>query len=1070
MRGIASIRCVVCAAWVQIAVLWLRGAEMDLQTNSLGWAELDSQFVVRTWTTEQGLPQNTVLCLLQSSDGYLWAGTLDGLARFDGLKFTVFDQQNTPALQNQAVLALAEQPAGCLWIGTRGGLVRYCNRVFSPVALGTGEVAVRAICARRAGGMWLGTDLGPVRLENGNVSWCTNYPGFDMYGARQGARCRMVNSLIEDEGGTLWLGDDRGLVRLRPGAQEFEIVYAPEPTLGSRGQGANAVVADRKGGIWFGNSQGLYRFFREKLECHRSEANGFRVWPEPLLWDGQGLWITGGAGSVTRWEDGRLIHYRLPAGMAGKELQCITADREGSLWVGTHTGGLTLMQRRRLLNLTFADGLANDDVWSIGEGPDRSVWIATLGGLSRYANGAFTNYLAGPPPDPINRFQSVLPSRSGTVWAGSAKLFQLQGELLVPVQAEFDGVCFDLRGVPLYQDPGGGLWVASDNLLYRSKNGKWDRWRSRGVGETTQGLPNASVLSVLQDAAGDVWVGTRAGVCRLHGALSECFTKTNGFPADIAGPVLADPDGTVWFCSSKGLIRYKDKRFFLISTQHGLYEDLAYNALEDEFGWLWLNGNRGLQRVRKQDANDLADGKIQRVTCLRYGVADGMLSAEGNGDRGPNSCKARDGRLWFPTTKGVVVVDPRTLTGNDVPPPVVIEQVIADGEVILGDGCAGEIRSSKSEVGGQYAEGKAHATPTPGPRTRNQDLLRLGPGKARSLLIRYTANTFVSPERTRFVYILEGHDSSWSEDGSNLRTAIFTDLRPGRYRFRVKAFNSHGVASARDAELGFSLAPWFYQTWPFYVLCASTVLALAAGLHLLRMNALRRIQQLEQQHALDVERARIARDMHDSLAADLTRIALLADMAQRQSSQGADRSQWSKAGDLARGLVEGIGELIWATNPRNNSLDALASYLRGYAFEFLAAAGLRYRFDFPAEVPPLPISGEARRHLFLAAKEALHNAVKHAHASQIVLGLGLAEGQVAISVDDDGCGFTLHQSPAAEGPLDNLRWSGGNGLRNLQERLGAIGGQCVIQSTAGSGTRIRLTAPLGSVFARESRH
>ena len=338
------------------------------------------------------------------------------------------------------------------------------------------------------------------------------------------------------------------------------------------------------------------------------------------------------------------------------------------------------------------------------------------------------------------------------------------------------------------------------------------------------------------------------------------------------------------------------------------------------------------------------------------------------------------------------------------------------------------------------------------------------------MLIRYTAATFVSPERTRFACKLEGHDKAWSEDYNNLRTAIYTDLRPGPYRFRVKAFNSHGMASASDAEFSFSLAPWFYQTWLFYALCAGAVLGTATGLHLIRMHGLRRIKQLEQQLALDQERARIARDMHDSLAADLTRIAILADMAQRQSSPGADQAQWRKAGELARGLVDGIGELIWATNPRNNSLDALASYLRGYASEFAAAAGLRCRFEFPVDVPPIAISGGARRHLFLAVKEALSNVIKHAHASQIVLRFDLANGLVAISVDDDGCGFTIHQSPAVEEPSTGPPWSGGNGLRNLRERLEAIGGRCVIQSSAGSGTRIRLTAPLGSVLSQRNGH
>jgi signal transduction histidine kinase/ligand-binding sensor domain-containing protein len=1088
----ALIRTMGWAAWLLSAVLCLHGAEMERRTNSISSAELGSEFVVRSWTTEEGLPQNTVLCLLQSSDGYMWAGTLDGLARFDGLKFTVFDQQNTPAFRNHAVLALAEQPAGCLWIGTRGGLVHYCNHVFSQVALGEGEVLVSSICARHAGGVWLGTDRGPMRVEEGGnpkpetrnpkavskglrttgegrkVFCYTNYPGFDMYSPGHGARCRMVNCLTEDANGTLWVGDDRGVVRLRPSAGEFEIVYAANPTLGARGQGASTLVADEQGGIWFGNAQGLYRFFRDKLQCYPGEANGFVGWPSPQLWDGRGLWITDNTGFANRREDGPLVHYRLPGGLAVEESRCMAADREGNLWFGTHTGGLALMQRRRLKTLTPADGLANEDAWSICEGLDGSVWIATDSGLSQYANGACKTYLAASPPmDPMNRFHTVLVSRSGTVWAGGSKLWQLRGEQLVPVPAEIGAERFDLPVQSLYEDPAGALWVGSGNL-FRLKEGKWDLWGPNIAPGRHNVLPNPSVLGVLQDAAGDTWVGTKGGLCRFRGEQSECFTTTNGFPADIAGPVLADPDGTVWFCSSKGVIRFRHGRFFLISQKQGLFEDLVYNVLEDDFGWFWLNGNRGLQRVRKQDLNDLADGKISRLQCLRYGVADGMLSAEGNGEGSPNSCKTRDGRLWFPTTKGVVLVDPRTLMGNEAPPTVVIEQVIANGEVVFGDGRGGDGRMQNEEGRSQKTEGK-QGTTDHGPRT-SAFPVRLGPGRARSLLIRYTANSFVSPERTRFACKLDGHDKAWSEDSSNLRTAIYTDLRPGRYQFRVKAFNSHGVASVRDAEFDFSLAPWFYQTWPFYVLCVTTVLAIATGLHLLRMNALRRIQQLEQQHALDVERARIARDMHDSLAADLTRIALLADMAQRQSSQRADRSQWSKAGDLARGLVDGIGELIWATNPRNNSLDTLAAYLRGYASEFLDAAGLHCRFEFPDEVPPLPISGEARRHLFLAAKEALSNVAKHAHASRVVLGLGVAEGQVVISVDDDGCGFTLHQSPAAEGPADNLQWSGGNGLRNLRERLGAIGGRCVIQSTAGSGTRIRLTAPLASLRARESRH
>jgi signal transduction histidine kinase len=329
------------------------------------------------------------------------------------------------------------------------------------------------------------------------------------------------------------------------------------------------------------------------------------------------------------------------------------------------------------------------------------------------------------------------------------------------------------------------------------------------------------------------------------------------------------------------------------------------------------------------------------------------------------------------------------------------------------------------------------------------------------VVIRYTANSFASPEQVRFAYKLEGHDQTWSEDNSNLRTAIYTDLRPGTYRFRVKALSSHGAPSVQDAQFAFSLAPYFHQTWPFYVLCAAGALAFGWSLHWLRMHGLRRLNELEQLHALDQERARIARDMHDSLAADLTRIAVLADMAQRQpGGERSDGAQWNKAGDLARGLVDGIGELIWATNPRNNSLDALAAFLRAYAAELFEAGGLRCRFEFPDEVPPIPMAGEARRHLFLAVKEALNNVVKHAQASQVVLKFCVGAVQVEISIEDNGCGFATEPSPASGLPSVKPRVSGGNGLRNLRERVEAIGGRCVINSTAETGTAVWLAVPL----------
>jgi ligand-binding sensor domain-containing protein/signal transduction histidine kinase len=1022
-------------------IILCRGEVATCRTNSYEEARLTSTYRVRSWSTEDGLPQNTVLCVLQSSDGYLWFGTLDGLVRYDGLRFTVYDAHNVPALNEQAVSCLAEHPAGCLWVGTTAGLLQYSNHCFRSIEVGAARVGMRAVCPRREGGLWLGTALGLARLDGGHAAFDTNYPSFVALSGAPGARG--INSLAESADGTLWAGDDRGVVRLVPGAARPEVVFAADGNLGSRSGGAGKIVCDKQGAVWFGNDAGLYCWREGRLVLYPSRPNGLEGRIDPLAWDNKsGLWISNGRGRLSRLQNDRFVHYSAQSDLLGGEIRCLGFDREGNRWLGTQFGGLSLLQRRKVHCLTVEQGLASDDVWSICEAPDHSVWLGTADGLSRYADGqVITNRLARGSGQYQNTFHAVLAGRSGEVWAGStAGLSVMRGGRIEPVIADL-GVKTPMPGIEsLYLDADGTLWVGAGNLFWFRER-RWGLWGFQNANLGAQrALPNPSVIGILRDARGDLWVGTKGGVCRIRGESAESFTLTNGFPAEIASPALADRDGTVWFASSKGLVRYREGRFFLISHEHGLLEDLVYNVLEDDLGWLWLNGNRGLQRLRKQAANDVADGRVSSFLCLRYGAAEGMLSAEGNGFCTPNSCKTSDGRLWFPTVKGAVIVDPLRLESNQAPPLVLIEEVVADGKVVFGEDAA-KPGNSKTEYGTNDWS--------------SADELRLDPGRARSLLIHYTAPSFVAPERMRFEYQLEGQDSAWQSDSRNLRTAIYTGLRPGHYRFRLRAFDAQGLCSAREAQVAFSLAPFFYQTWPFYCLCGGVIVALAGSAHFVRMRGLHRIKELEQQHALDLERTRLARDMHDSLAADLTRIVVLADTAQRAPLASlVQAAQWEKVASVARGLVDGIGELVWATNPRNNNLDSLAAYLRAYASEVTDAVGLSCHFDFPGQIPPVPVSGEARRHVFLALKEALNNVVKHARARHVNLALKVSEQSIAISLHDDGCGFEP-SNMASAGP-----GTGGNGLRHLRERMAALGAACVVESAPGQGTRVVLTFPV----------
>ena len=1069
MSGVHAVLKAGLAANVLLAPALSPAGSIEYSTNAFSRAKFAAEFTVSSWTTDKGLPQNTVQSLLQASDGYLWIGTFEGLLRFDGQNFRLFSQQNTPAFRNHAVTALAESPGGCLWVGTPAGLLRYSDNVFEAVPLKSHPVPVRSICARKAGGIWLGTEAGPARVEGDQVFFYTNYPGYNVPGPDQHCQFRGVDAVLEDKAGTLWLGDARGLLRLRPGAGEFEFICAPDPTFGDPiGRGAHALVSDGEGAIWFGNASGLYRWKEGQITVYPPQANGFTGSLSPMLWDPEaGLWLACESGGVSRFHESRFIHYPSVTGSSEESLVCMCRDREGNLWLGSQADGLLLAQRRRLLNLTTFDGLVNNDVWSVSEGPDGSFWIGTSRGISRYAGGNFETWRpasqsSGLTPRVCNL---VLADHSGAVWTSCDRgLCRILNGNIVQVSANLGGVSAPAGSVEaLYEDSAHALWVGSGNLA-RFKDGKWDIWEPQHSGTSAfpHALPSAPVLSILRDASGDTWVGTKGGVCRLHAGRSEMFTRTNGFPADIAGPALADPDGTVWFASNRGLIRFKQPRFFLVFRRHGLVENLVYNVLEDDFGWLWLNGNRGLQRLRKQDVNDLCDGKLTTIQCLHYGTADGMLSAEGNGHGMPNSCKARDGRLWFPTTKGVVVVDPRTLKNNDVPPPVVIEQVVADGQVLWGDELENPLLAANPPAGNPTARGDPPVGPQAksptGARALQRDSLpwlRLGPGRARSLLIHYTANTFVSPEKARFEYQLVGHDRDWLEDRSNLRTAIYTDLRPGTYQFKLRAFNNHGVASEHDAGFKLTLAPHLYQTWPFYISCGCAALAVAGSLHLVRMAGLRRLKALEQRHALELERARIARDMHDSLGADLTKIALLAEVARQQNGAGDQHQTWERISSLAGGLVDGIGELVWATNPKHNTLDSLAAYIREYAADLFESVGIPAGLDFPARIPELEISGEMRRNLFLAVKEALTNITRHARATRVELKFAFtAPDSLHITIRDNGRGFDPERAAAANETMH------GNGLKHIRQRVAAVGGEVFLDSRPGSGTTIRMQIPL----------
>jgi signal transduction histidine kinase len=617
----------------------------------------------------------------------------------------------------------------------------------------------------------------------------------------------------------------------------------------------------------------------------------------------------------------------------------------------------------------------------------------------------------------------------------------------------------------LYEDRSGRIWAGFDRGV---------AWLSEGgtVQELPKTLSHPDVRVIHADRRGDLWFGTYGGgLNRLHDGQITAYATTLGEYNNRAWCIHEDADGVFWVGSRAGLNRFVPPgvdqfrnpkseirnqrslltsaatnedagRFFTFTTQHGLHENTINNIQEDDFGYLWLSGLQGIYRVARQELNEVAAGRQAQARVLAFGEADGMLNSQCNGGVNQGSgCKDRLGRIWFPTARGVAMVDPRTVRRNEVPPPVVIEQVMADDQVIFGDGCLPSIQGLESTV-----------IPAPQPSTLGPrpSAVRLAAGRARVLGIHYTGNSFAAPNRMRFKYRLVGYDRDWHFDDVNRRVALYTSLPPGPYTFRVAACNNHGVWSETPAEFAFTLAPFFWQTSLFYVLAAAAAIGLAAAVQAYRLRWQRRLLKLEQQHALADERTRIARDLHDDLGTALTGLALKLDVFRRTAHDGpAPTSHLAESAASIRALAEHMREVVWAVNPQCYTVSSLASFLEQQAGHLLKADNPRCRLEFPEDIPPLPLDGKMRHQLALGVREALTNAIRHAAASEIVLGLCVEATQLIVQVADNGRGFRVAECLA-----------NGQGLASMKARLEKIGGQCECRSAPGAGTTIEMRVPL----------
>ena len=960
------------------------------------------------WQDHDGLPANGVAAIARTPDGYLWLATGEGVVRFDGVRFTTFDSVNTPALESNNVQSLLVDRAGSLWIGTHsGGVTRYRDGRFTHLSTkdGLSDNRARSLYEDRLGGIWVGTEAGVNVFRGGQ---------FTVYSTANGLPDDQVQAFTENPTGDIWIGTLGGLVRARDG--RFTI-YTTRDGLPSNA--VRALLWDRAGHLWVGTDGGLSRFQEGEFTTY-GLAHGMT--PAAILAiaeDGDGtVWVGTRGDGLYRFEGGRLTKSARGE-LASDVIEAIHSDGEGHLWLGT-TAGLVRLKVGAFTVYTAADGLPLDEVRPIHQDADGDIWVGTDAGLARFTNGRFVTH-ATSDGRPYSSVTGISEDRSGHLWIQTympspAGSLVARGER--PVRADAIDAGWPTRQfTSMLEDRGGSMWfgTATDGL-HRLRGGRASVYR------VEDGLADHHVTRLFEDREGSLWIATASGLSRFKDERLTTFTAEDGYDGGHSLSFHQDRAGRIWIGTyGGGLFRYQDGTFAVIRSSDGLYDNLAHQILEDDRGNLWMSSNKGIYRASLQQLNDFADRRIAAVQSFAYDTADGMLSRECNGAN-PAGLKARDGTLWFPTIRGVVVVDPRRLDQSS--PTVVIEGVSLDSRP-----------QSLTEA------------------------VRVRPDHE-TLEIHYTALSWSRASRVRFKYQLVGVNRDWVDAGAR-RTAYFSHLPPGTYTFRVIADNGEGVWNTVGTSHSIIVLPPFYGTWWFRAMAAVSLLGIGyfgVRLRIVRLERERNAQRafsrtlLESQEA---ERRRIAAELHDSLGQSLLIIKNRVALAQIDVAD-ADvlREQLDELSTSASHAIDECREIAYNLRPYHLSRFGLAATLRAMFMRVGEVTAMTPSTDLDAIDDTL--SEEAQVSVYRIVQECVNNIIKHSKATEASLVARLRGGDVTFVIRDNGIGFAPTGPLPAGGAPPTA--PSGFGLMGVAERVRMLGGRFEIGSTGGTTIRITLRA------------
>ena len=969
-----------------------------------------SQYAHTSWKTREGFTKSQISSIAQTPDGYLWLGTDFGLFRFDGVRNVPFQPPAGQHLPSNFIICLLAARDGTLWIGTDKGLASWNGSRLTQYPETAGQF-VFALLEYHDGLVWVGTFSTPTgklcAIRNGSVQ---------CYG-EDGALGRGVLNLYEDRRGNLWAVGQNGLWRWEPGPPEF----LPLPDLSPAVQN---LTEDLDGTLLIRTRNGIKRLVDGKPEAYSLPGSAQQLRVNHLFRDRDGgLWIGTSTAGLAHVHEGRTDFFTSFNGLSGDFVRALFEDREGNIWVST-ASGLDRFREFAVPTFTVNQGLSNGDVQSVLAARDGSILLTLAGGLNRWNSGQFTVYggSVAQTPQGTDSPHTLFQDSRGRIWVVTSREFgYMENDRFIPVSGIPGGI---VRSI--VEDADGSLWVANQNLgLFQLRGSEVVRqipWNELGHNDCAAAL-------AFDHLHGGLWLGFfQGGIAYFRdGKVQASYTVADGLGEGRVNDLRFDQDGALWAATAGGLSRLKNNHIATLTGRNGLPCDTVHWSVEDDDHAFWLYTACGLVRIARPElaawvaaADEGKDAK-QTIRATIFDNSDGVTSRAYTSGFSPQVAKSADGRLWFPGLDGVSVVDPRHLPFNRLLPPVHVEQLIADRT-------------------------NYEATPEAGGRVRLPPLIR-------DLEIDYTALSLVAPEKVLFRYKLENFDRDWQEAGTR-RQAFYNNLPPGNYRFRVMACNNNGVWNETGTFLDFYVAPAYYQTLWFRLLCITGFLVLLVTLYRLRVRQVARQVRGRMEERL-AERERIARDLHDTLLQSVQGLILkfhsvatqmrrdepaydalekTLDQADLVLAEGRDRVRNLRGATAASGGLPAAFQRVVEETPQGSDV----------TFKSVVEGGVR-------ELHPI-INEEA----YCIGREALINALTHSGGRHVEVEITYDPRQFRLRVRDDGHG--IDPAILKEGRPDH--W----GLRGMRERAQRIGAQLNLWSRAETGTEVELMVPGATAY------